>query len=91
MENKKWNYKPKSQKYWVLYLSMYLPLSKIDYPKQSKIQCNPYQIIKDILHRTGTKYFKICMETQKPQIAKATLEKSKQACKQANKQTKKQN
>ena len=29
-----------------------------------QIQCNPYQIIKD-LHRTRTKYFKICMKTQK--------------------------
>ena len=27
------------------------------------IQCNPYRITKDILHRTRTEYFKICMET----------------------------
>ena len=27
-------------------------------------QSNPYQIIKDILPRTRTEYFKICMETR---------------------------
>ena len=37
-----------------------------DYTTQSnlQIQCNPYQITKDILHRTRTDNFKICMETQ---------------------------
>ena len=28
-----------------------------------QMQCNPYQITKDIYHRTRTKYFKICLET----------------------------
>ena len=28
------------------------------------IQCNPYHITNDILHRTRKKYFKICLETQ---------------------------
>ena len=27
-----------------------------------QMQCNPYQITKDIYHRTRTKYFKICLE-----------------------------
>ena len=38
-----------------------------DYTTQGKPQiwCNPYQITNDILHKTRTKYFKICMETQK--------------------------
>ena len=31
-----------------------------------QIQCNPYQITNGILHRTGKKYFNICMETQRP-------------------------
>ena len=30
-----------------------------------QIHCNPYQITTDILHRTRTKNFKTCMETQK--------------------------
>ena len=30
-----------------------------------QIQCNPYQITNGIFHRTRTKHFKICMETQK--------------------------
>ena len=38
-----------------------------DYITQGKlqIQCNPYQLTNDILHRTATKCFKISMETQK--------------------------
>ena len=38
-----------------------------------QIQCNPYQIINGISHKTRTKKFKIHMETQKSQIAKAVL------------------
>ena len=30
-----------------------------------QIQCNPYQITNGIFHRTRTKHFTICMETQK--------------------------
>ena len=30
-----------------------------------QIQCNPYQIIKGIFHRTGTNNFKVCVETKK--------------------------
>ena len=39
------------------------------------IQWNPYQITKDILHRTRTKYFKICMETQKTLNSQSNSEK----------------
>ena len=38
-------------------------------------QCNPYQIINGIFHRTRTKNFIIHMETQKTPIAKAVLRK----------------
>ena len=38
-----------------------------------QIQYNPFQITNGIFHRTQTKHFKICMETQKTHIAKAIL------------------
>ena len=40
-----------------------------------QIQCNPYQTTNGIFHRTRTSNFTICMEEQKPQIAKAILRK----------------
>ena len=40
-----------------------------------QIQCNPYQTTNGIFHRTRTKNFTICMETQKTPIAKAILRK----------------
>ena len=38
-----------------------------DYTTQGnlQIQCNPYQIMNSILHRTRPKSFKICMETER--------------------------
>ena len=42
-----------------------------------QIQCNPYQITKDILYRTRVKYFKICMETQKTPNSQSYIEKEK--------------
>ena len=38
-----------------------------DYTTQGslQIQCNPYQITNGIFHKTRTKKFLICMETQK--------------------------
>ena len=50
-----------------------------DYTTQSnlQIQCNPYQIINGIFHRTRTKNFTICMETQKTSNSKSNLEKQK--------------
>ena len=39
-----------------------------------QIQCNPYQITKDIFHRTRTKYFKV-WKHKRPKTAKDTLKK----------------
>ena len=51
--------------------------SKNEYTTQSNIwiQCNPYQATNSIFHRTRTNNFTICMEIQKPRIAKAILRK----------------
>ena len=51
--------------------------SENEYTTQSnlQIQCNPYQITNGIFHRIRTKNFTICMETQRPWIAKAVLRK----------------
>ena len=51
--------------------------SENEYTTQSnlQIQCNPYQTTNDIFHRTRTNNFTICMEIQKPRIAKAILGK----------------
>ena len=40
-----------------------------------QFQCNPYQITNDIFHRTETKNFFICMETQKTLNSQNNLEK----------------
>ena len=40
-----------------------------------QIQCNPYQIVNDIFHRTRTKHFTIHMETQKTPNNQSSLEK----------------
>ena len=42
-----------------------------------QIQCNPYQSTNDIFHRTRTKNFTICMDTQKTQNSQSNLEKEK--------------
>ena len=42
-----------------------------------QIQCNPYQTTKGIFHRTRTKNFTICMETQKTPNSQSNLEKKK--------------
>ena len=49
-----------------------------DYTAKSnlQIQCNPYQITKDIFHRIKTKNFTIHVEIQRPRIAKAVLRKT---------------
>ena len=39
------------------------------------LQHNPYHATNGIFHRTRTNNFTICMEAQKPQIAKAILRK----------------
>ena len=50
-----------------------------DYTTQSnlQIQCNPSQTTNDIFHRTRTKNFTICMETQKNLNSQSNLEKEK--------------
>ena len=42
-----------------------------------QIQCNPYQTTNGIFHRTGTKNFTICIETQKTLNSQSNLEKEK--------------
>ena len=51
-----------------------------DYTTQGnqQIQCKPYQMTKDILHRTKANYFKICMEAQKTLNSQSNTEKEKQ-------------
>ena len=50
-----------------------------DYTIQGNLQIQwyPYQITKDILHRTRTKYFKICVETQETPNSQSNIEKEK--------------
>ena len=52
-----------------------------DYTTQSnlQIQCNPYQTTNGIFHRTGTKNFTVCMETQKTPNSQSNPEKEKQS------------
>ena len=54
---------------------------KKDYTTQSNlyIQCNPYQTTIGIFHRTRTKNFTICLETQKTPNSQRTLEKEKRS------------
>ena len=57
-----------------------LILSKrLHYPSYLQIQCNPYQIAKDIFHRTQTKYCKVCLEAQKTQNSQRHPKKEKQS------------
>ena len=48
-----------------------------------QIQCNPYQTTNGIFHRTRTKNFTICMETQKPPNSQSNLEKKKKELKES--------
>ena len=52
---------------------------KNDYTTQSnlQVQCNPYQITNGIFHRTRTRNFTVCMETQKTPNSQSNLEKEK--------------
>ena len=52
-----------------------------DYTTQSnlQIQWNPYQTTNGIFHRSRTKIFTICMETQKTPKSQSNLEKEKQS------------
>ena len=44
-----------------------------------QIKCHPYQITNDILYRTRTKYFKICMEIPKTLNKQSNITKKKTA------------
>ena len=46
-----------------------------DYTTQGnlQIQCNPYQITNGIFHRTRTKTFKICIDTQQTPNSQSNL------------------
>ena len=48
-------------------------------PSNLQIQCNPYQTTNGIFHRTRTKNFTICMETQKTPNSQSNLEKEKRS------------
>ena len=52
-----------------------------DYTTQSnlQIQCNPYRSTTGIFHRTRTKNFTICMDTQKTPNSQSNLEKEKRS------------
>ena len=54
---------------------------KNDYTTQSnlQIQCNSCQTTTGSFHRTGTRNFTICMETQKTLNSQSNLEKEKQS------------
>ena len=52
-----------------------------DYTTQSnlQIQCNPYQTTHGIFHKTRTKNFTICLETQKTPNSQSNPEKEKRS------------
>ena len=52
-----------------------------DYTTQSnlQIQCNPYQTTNGIFHRTRTKNFTVCMETQKTPNSESNLDGKKRS------------
>ena len=52
-----------------------------------QIQCNPYQTTNGIFHRTRTKYFTICMETQMTPNSPSNLEKEKRNQEESSSQT----
>ena len=58
-----------------------LPVCPILNTTQSnlQIQCNHYQTTTGIFHRTRTKNFTICMETQKTLNSQSNLEKEKRS------------
>ena len=64
---------------YIMFLGWKNQYCKNDYTTQRyiQIQCNPYQITNGIFHRTWTKYFTICMETQKTPNSQSNIEKEK--------------
>ena len=52
-----------------------------------QIQCNPYQITKDIFHRTQTKYFRVCLEARKTQNSQSHPEKEEMELEESGSRT----
>ena len=69
--------KKKQLEKYTIFLDWKNQYSENDYITQSnlQIQSNPYQATNGVFHRTRKNNFTICMETQKPLIAKAILRK----------------
>ena len=69
-----------------MFLDWKYQYGKNDYTNQSnlQIQGNPYQIIKGIFHRTRTKTFAICIETQKTPNNWSNLKKEKREAGEIN-------
>ena len=64
---------------YTMFLELEESILSNDYTTQGNLQmqCNLYQITKDILYRTRTEYFKICMETQEILNSPNNIEKEK--------------
>ena len=62
---------------YIMFMDQKNQYSENEYTTQSnlQIQCNPYQATNGIFHRARTNNFTICMEIEKPRIAKAILRK----------------
>ena len=66
---------------YTMFLDWKIQYCENDYTTQSnlQIQCNHYQTTNDTFHRTRTKTFTICMETQKILNSQSNLEKEEQS------------
>ena len=67
----------KNMERYIMFLNWKNKYHQNDYTTQGnlQIQCNPYHIANGIFHRTGTKKFLICMETQKTLYIQSNPEK----------------
>ena len=67
---------------YTMFLDWKNQLYENDYTTQSnlQIQCNPYQTTNGSFQKTRTKYFTICMKTQKTPKSQNNLEKEKRSC-----------
>ena len=69
------------ERYTMLFLDWKNQHCENDYTTQNnlQIQCNPYQTTNGIFHRTRTKNFTICIETQNTPNSQSNLEKENRA------------
>ena len=76
--NQRWY---KQMKRYTMFLDWKNQYCENDYNTQSnlQIQCNPFQTTNGIFHRTRTKNFTICLETQKTPNSQSNLEKEKRS------------